>query len=202
MWVKYLIGWIKMKITRSVLRIQMGEKLQMNRFPCPWQVSPCVKKKVWVARRLHPAMAVAAPQAAKPERQSHYLPRRTPTCLTDSPTEELKDTQDNVWQTDSLVGYGSVCVECLKQRQHYVESQPRLTLSVGQRSTSCLGVRSWLTKHSSLFGLALMDFDDRTDTGITWKALPSRLSKTSHWHARTGCMTCNRKKENIQNYRS
>lgn len=156
-------------------------------------LSPCVRRKVWVARRLHLTMNLTAPQAAKPERQSHYLPRRRPTCLTDSPTEELKDTQDNIWQTDNLVGCGSVCVKCLERRQQCVESWPRLTLCVGQRSTSSLRVRPWLTKHSSLFGLVLMGFDDRTDTGIAYLESPSsRLSKTSHWHARTGCMTCNR----------
>lgn len=32
-------------------------------------------------------------------------------------------------------------------------------------------VEPWLTKHFSVFGLALMDFDDRADTGITWKPL-------------------------------
>lgn len=94
-----------------------------------------------------------------------------PARLTDSPTEELKDTQDPVWQTDSLVGRGSVSVKCLERRQHHVESWPSLTLSLAQRSTSCPRVESWLTKHSGLFGLALMDFDDRTDMGNTLNLL-------------------------------
>lgn len=143
--------------------------LHKHGFPCPWQLYVPVWRgnSGWPEGRI--PLTLAAPQAAKPGRQSHYLARRTPACLTDNPTEELKDTQDTVWQTDSLAGWGSVSVKGLEHRQHHVESWPRLTLRLAQRSTSCSRVESWLTKHFSLSGLALMDFDDRTDTGNTLK---------------------------------
>ena len=53
------------------------------------------------------------------------------------------------------------------QRAGQVSPRLRLkeTLLVRRR------VESWLTKHRSLSGLAVMDFDDRTDTGNTLKPL-------------------------------